>query len=229
VSGRAGPFKATRDDVSRVLRAALEEAEAIADSDSAYQQASWLVDQLSASMTASGRLRAEAARRIRDENHLSLSQLGERIGVSKARAADMLRVPQTRGPELPPVIAPVVTSDLGVLAARRAGKKSAWAFIAAQQQPGEAAGDAAVRAIKDQAGLDIKGGRTIVREADPHGGPSTIYLVAQLADPGQPGASPAGRGEWAEVRWLQLTEAEELLPDMHGPVHAYLSRALRPR
>ncbi|HET9898471.1 MAG TPA: hypothetical protein VFQ44_26375 [Streptosporangiaceae bacterium] len=35
--------------------------------------------------------------------------------------------------------------------------------------------------------------------------------------------------EWAEARWLALAEAEELMPEMYGPVNAYLSRALRPR
>jgi 8-oxo-dGTP pyrophosphatase MutT (NUDIX family) len=229
VNARSEPFKATRDDLSRALRAALDEAAEVTDSDAAYQQASWLVDQLGAGMTASGRLRADAARRIKDENHLSLSQLGERIGVSKARAADMLRVPQTRRNEAPPLIAPIVTSDLGVLAALRRGTKSGWAFITGQQQSGESAGETALRAIREHAGLDVKAGRTVVRETDPDGGPSIVYIAAQPADPRQLEVTAAERGEWAETSWLSLAEAEELLPGMYGPVHAYLSRALRPR
>lgn len=149
--------------------------------------------------------------------------------MSKARAADMLRVPQTRRPELPPLVAALVTSDRGVLAARRKGRKSAWAFITSRQQPEESAGDLASRAIKEQTGLDVIAGRTVVRETDPGGGPSTIYIAARPADSRHLDAKPMSDSEWAELRWLSLAEAEELLPDMYGPVHAYLSRALRPR
>jgi 8-oxo-dGTP diphosphatase len=230
MSAREEPFAATRENLARAVRDALVEAEGIADNDTAYRQASWLVDVLSAAMTAGGRLRAKAARRIKDENNLSLSQLGERLGVSKARAADMLRVQQARQPESLPQIAALVTSEHGVLAARRRGTKTSWAFIASQQEPGESPGEAASRTVKDQTGLEVSVGRTIVREANPDGGPSIVYVAARPADPHQQlDVKPQGDGDLAEVGWLSLAEAEDLVANMYAPVHAYLSRALRPR
>lgn len=229
MSTRDEPFKATRDALTSAVRAALDEAGAIADSDVAYQQASWLVDVLSAGMTASGRLRVDAARRIKDENHLSLSQLGERLGVSKARAADMLRVPQVRRPEGPPLIAALVTSQQGVLAARSPDKKAGWAFIAGEQKAGESIAQAGHRVIEEQTGLAINAGRTIARETSPESASSTIYVAAKPAYASKLDVDRARSGGWAEVRWLTLAEAEEYLPDMYAPVHAYLSRALRPR
>lgn len=229
MSAKDEPFAATREAVSRAVRDALDEAGAVADNDTAYRQASWLVDTLGAGMNAAGRLRVDAARRIKDEHHLSLSQLGERIGVSKARAADMMRVPKPPGPTAPPRIAVLVTSEHGVLAARLRGKKATWAFIAGEQQPGETIGQTAHRLIREHTGLDIKPGRTVVRENMPDGGSSTIYVAAKPVDAGRLDIGIARNSEWAEIRWLPLAEAEELLPDMYGPVNAYLSRALRPR
>ncbi len=222
-------FAASREALSRAMHDALAEAEAAADSDTVYRQASWLVDVLTASMNAAGRMRADAARRIKEENGLSFSQLGERLGVSKARAADMLRVTQTRQPELPPVVTALVTSDLGVLAGRRKSKKPVWAFVGDQQQPGESVGEAAARAISDQVGLKIIPGRLVARQPDPDGGPATVYIAARPADSKQLDVKSADHAQWAELRWLALADAEELLPDMSAPVQAYLSRALRPR
>ena len=229
MSSRDEPFSMTREGLSRALRDALDEAEAVADSETAYRQASWLVDVLSAATTASGRLRAAAARRMRDEGGLSLAQLGERLGVSKARAADMLRVTQARQPELPPAIAAIVTSDLGVLAGRQNRRTAAWTFIGGQQQPGESPGDVVVREVKQKAGLEVTPGRVLGRRTDTDTSRPMIYLAVQPADPQQLDVSVGDKDELAEVRWLSLAEAEELLPGMFPLVHAYLSRALRPR
>ena len=229
MSSQDKPFSKTREELSRILRAALDEAETLADSETAYRQASWLVDVLSAAITASGRLRAAAAQRMKDEGGLSLAQLGERLGVSKARAADMLRVTQARRPQQPPVVAAIVTSDLGVLAGRRNDDTPPWTFIAGQVEAGESSADAAVREVKTETGLDVIPGRVIGRRVHPETGRTMIYLAARPTDPEQLDVRVSDEDELAEVRWLTLAEAEELLPGMFEPVHAYLSRALRPR
>jgi Sigma-70, region 4 len=41
-------------------------------------------------MAAAGKLRARAVIEFRDEENLSLAQLGERLGLSKARAVDIV-------------------------------------------------------------------------------------------------------------------------------------------
>lgn len=229
MSSRDESFTETREGLSQALRDALSEAEAISDNETAYRQASWLVDILSAATTASGRLRAAAARRMKDEEGLSLAQLGERLGVSKARAADMLRVTQARQPEPPPVVAAIVTSDLGVLAGRRNDDQPPWTFIAGQCQPGESSADTAVREVKEETGLEVIPGRVLGRRVHPDTNRTMVYLAARPADPQRLDVSVGDEDELAEVRWLTLSEAEELLPGMFPPVHAYLSRALRPR
>jgi 8-oxo-dGTP pyrophosphatase MutT (NUDIX family) len=225
--GADDEFSETREKVTRAISEALAEAEAAGDDDSAYRQASWLVDAFGAATTASGRLRARAARRMRDAAGLSLAQLGERLGVSKARVADMLRVTGARQPEPPPVVAAIVTSDLGVLAGRRNDQTPPWTFIAGKIEPGESPADAAVREVKEETGLDVKPGRVIGRRVHPATNRTMIYLAAQPTRGTD--VIVGDENELAEVRWLSLDEADELLTGMFEPVRAYLGRALRPR
>jgi 8-oxo-dGTP diphosphatase len=222
-----GEFSETQDRLARAISDALAEAEAIGDDEAAYQQASWLVDTFGAATTASGRLRARAARRIKDAAGLSLAQLSERLGVSKARVADMLRVTEARRPEPPPVVAAIVTSDLGVLAGRRNDQTPPWTFIAGKIEPGESPADAAVREVKEETGLDVKPGRVIGRRVHPATHRTMIYLAAQPVRGTD--VFVGDENELAEVRWLSLGEADELLTGMFAPVRAYLGRALRPR
>jgi 8-oxo-dGTP diphosphatase len=220
-------FRETRDRVTRAVRDALAEADAVTDDEAAYRQASWLVDVLGAATTASGRLRARAARRMKDSAGLSIAQLGERLGVSKARAADMLRVTEARAPEPPPVVAAIVTSELGVLAGRRIDETPPWTFIAGKIQPGESPADAAVREVKEETGLEVAAGRVLGRRVHPDTGRTMIYLAARPTEGTD--VFIGDEAELADVRWLSLAEADELLPGMFAPVRAYLGRALRPR
>jgi hypothetical protein len=52
------------------------------------------VDQLADATAAAGKLRAQAVIELRDEENLSPAQLGERLGLSKARAG-MVRDPES--------------------------------------------------------------------------------------------------------------------------------------
>lgn len=49
------------------------------------------MDQLDDAIGAAGKVRAQAVVALREERHLSLAQLGERLGLFKARAADIVR------------------------------------------------------------------------------------------------------------------------------------------
>jgi 8-oxo-dGTP diphosphatase len=220
-------YSETRDRMKLAISEALAEAEAITDADAAYQQASWLVDTLAAATTASGRLRARVARQIKDEAGLSIAQLGERLGVSKARAADMLRVTMARKPEPAPVAAAIVTSELGVLAGRRNDQTPPWTFIAGKIEAGESAADAAVREVKEETGLEVTPGRVLGRRVHPETGRTMVYLAAEPVHGTD--VFVGDEAELAEVRWLSLSEADELLPGMFEPVRAYLGRALRER
>ncbi len=124
-----------------------------------------------------------------------------------------------------PVVAVIVTSARGVLVGRRNDGKPPWTFIAGEIEPGEQPEDAAVREVKEETGLEVRAGRVIGERDHPATGRHMIYLAAK----------PAGRStriavgdeaELAEVRWVSLAEADELLAGMFDPVRGHLAREL---
>lgn len=128
-------------------------------------------------------------------------------------------------PEAEPVVAAVVTSHLGVLAGRRNDGKPPWTFIAGKVHPGEAIADAAVREVKEETGLEVRAAHhEIGRRVHPKTGRTMIYLSCL------PVASTAvfvgDEEELAEVRWLSLPEADELLTGMFEPVREHLGRMI---
>ena len=220
---------ATRNRLSSAIAAALADLERLSGPEERYRAASWLVDQLADAISAAGKLRARAAVALRDEENLSLAQLGERLGLSKARAADMVRdigqAARAREPELRPVVAVIVTSPEGVLAVRRRGKEPPWTFPSGEIEPGETASDAGVRETKQETGLDIVAGRILGRRTHPQTGRRMIYLAARPARQADLTSIFAGdRSELDEVRWLSRGQVEELIPNAHEPVLAYLDR-----
>ena len=224
----------TRDEIrqqlSDAITAALAQLEQIASSEERYQGASWLVDKLAEGVTAAGRLRARAAVALRDEENLSLAQLGERLGLSKARAADIVRditrTSQSQSTELPrPVVAVIVTSSAGVLAVRRTDKKPLWTFPSGEIEPGETASDAAVRETKEETGLEVVAGRILGRRVHPQTGRQMIYLAARPARNTNAQSIFVGdEAELDEVRWLARTELDALMPGVYEPVLAFLDR-----
>ena len=131
----------------------------------------------------------------------------------------------TTQPERPPVVAGIVTSERGVLVGKRTDGKPPWTFIAGEVEPGESPADAIVREVKEEAGLRVvAAAKEIGRRVHPKTGRMMIYLAC----------SPTGRtdvilgdpDELEEVRWIDLTEVDELLPGLFEPVRAYLHEQL---
>jgi|SRR5690606_23188364 len=135
------------------------------------------------------------------------------------------RAAESTRPEPPPVVAAIVTSDRGVLIARRNDGEPPWTFIAGEIGPGESPADAAVREVKEETGLRVRAAeREIGRRVHPRTGRTMIYLACYpigKADPfvGDP-------VELAEVRWVSLDEADRLLSGMFGPVRSHLTHEL---
>jgi 8-oxo-dGTP pyrophosphatase MutT (NUDIX family) len=129
-------------------------------------------------------------------------------------------------PQKPAVIAAVVTSRLGVLAGRRNDGKPPWTFIAGESEPGESPADTIIREVKEETGLLIKPGRTIGQRVHPKTGRHMVYIAASPATRNRD-VFVGDEDELAEVRWLTLTEADELLPGMFPPVREHLGRVLR--
>jgi 8-oxo-dGTP pyrophosphatase MutT (NUDIX family) len=131
-------------------------------------------------------------------------------------------------PQKPSVILAVVRSRDGVLLGRRNDGSPPWTFIAGENEPGESPQDTAIREVKEETGLSIKVGEEIAQRVHPRSGRHQVYVAAK----------PAGRDrrvfvgdpeELAEVRWVPLAEAVELMREwggMHDPVRDHLARTL---
>ena len=140
-------------------------------------------------------------------------------------------------PVKPPVVAAVVTSDLGVLpgtlvlVSRRNDRDPPWAFIGGKIHEGESPQDAAIREVKEETGLRVRvgPGDLIGERIHPKNGTHMIYMHAVPIDTADAWNVFVGdEQELAEVRWVTLAEAEELMRPyaMFGPVREFLARTL---
>lgn len=128
-------------------------------------------------------------------------------------------------PQYPAVAVAIVTSRHGVLAGRRNDGKPPWTFIAGKCETGEAPADTIVREVKEETGLLIKPGVTIGERIHPRTGKHLVYVAAIPATRNRD-VFVGDEEELAEVRWLPLHEANQLMPDMFAPVQAHLRRCL---
>jgi 8-oxo-dGTP pyrophosphatase MutT (NUDIX family) len=128
-------------------------------------------------------------------------------------------------PQYPAVAVAIVTSRLGVLAGKRNDGKPPWTFIAGKCEAGESPADAILREVKEETGLLIKTGPTIGERIHPRTGKHLVYVAATPALRNRD-VFVGDEEELAEVRWLTLAEANELMPDMFAPVQAHLRRVL---
>ena len=125
-----------------------------------------------------------------------------------------------------PVVAAIVTSARGVLVGRRNDRTPPWTFIAGESEPGEQPEDTIIREVKEETGLEIRVGDVIGERDHPATGRHMIYLAARPVRGTR--VIVGDEAELAEVRWVTLAEADELLPGMFGPVRDYLARTLKP-
>ncbi len=217
-----------RQQLTAAISAAVHDTGQEASAERRYQSASWLVDTLAEAIAAAGKLRAAAAVALRDEENLSLSQLGERLGLSKARAADIVRdYAKTAGAaaaQLAPIVAVIVTSPDGVLAVRRKDGSPPWTFPGGEIEPRETPAAAAVREAREETGLDITPGRILGRRTHPETGRHITYVTAQPAPKAYLRDLSASDPDIAEARWLSRHQFDELMPGTYQPVLAYLNR-----
>jgi 8-oxo-dGTP pyrophosphatase MutT (NUDIX family)/transcriptional regulator with XRE-family HTH domain len=128
-----------------------------------------------------------------------------------------------------PVVAAIVTSDLGILVGKRNDGKPPWTFIAGEQDAvkDENPADTAVREVKEETGLRVQAGE-VIGERNPH--PATgrhmIYLAATPTHGTE--VFVGDEEELAEVRWVSLAELDELMGagNIFAPVREHLAREI---
>jgi 8-oxo-dGTP diphosphatase len=123
-----------------------------------------------------------------------------------------------------PVVAVIVTSGEGVLVGRRNDSTPPWTFIAGEVEPGERPEDAAIREVKEEAGLEIRVGDRIGERVHPATGRTMVYLAAWPVRDTK--VIVGDEAELAEVRWASSAEVADLMPDMFEDVREYLAREL---
>lgn len=167
---------------------------------------------------------------------LSFAELGARVGLTKARAAQILKAaereaaeagPPSDKPEPEAIVSAIVTSGRKVLISRRRNEPDLpWAFIGGKIGPGESPADAAVREVKEETGLRIAAGNQIGRRIHPVTGRLVIYIAA--TPEGGTDVFVGDTEELAEVRWVTPAEADKLTDNtIYEPVRVHLRRVTR--
>jgi 8-oxo-dGTP pyrophosphatase MutT (NUDIX family) len=141
------------------------------------------------------------------------------------RAMDPAAQHDSTKPEPQPVVAATVTSEHGVLVGRRNDGKLPWTFISGEIEPGESPADAGVREVKEETGLQVEAGKEIGRHVHPATGRTMIYMAASPTHGTD--VFVGDQDELAEVRWVSLAEAEDLMQPygMFRPVREFLARS----
>lgn len=222
------------DEVA-VIRAAFARAgaaiKAAPDAEQSFQEASMLSDLAKQMESEVADLRAMVAARLADTHALSMAQLAKLLGMSRSRAAQLVAAGRSKenpvtdpgtDPEPASVALAIIAAQPGVLVARRHDRIPPWTFPAAEIQPGESPAEAAARAVRKETGLTATIDHVIGRRIHPKTGRVMIYLEATVdgtdAEVGDP--------DLAEVRWIDLAEADQLMPDMFTAVRQHLGRVL---
>lgn len=153
-----------------------------------------------------------------------IPELERQLDMPPIRTEEQL-VTEPTAPLRPSIVAAIVTSNLGVLIERRHDGRPLWTFPAGEAEPGESPADTAIREAKEETGLQVVVSHTLGERQHPKTGRHMIYLAAR---PFQGTAVHVGdEDELAEVKWVSLAEAVELMPGMFEPVHEHLAHALR--
>jgi len=162
--------------------------------------------------------------RVRDAE---MEELRRRMNlVEAALKMERARSGHDQEQQLQPVVTAIVTSHLGVLVGHRNDEKPPWTFIAGEQEPGERIEDTVIREVKEETGLRIQTGDIIGQRVHPKTGRTMIYVAAHPTHGTD--VFVGDEEELAEVRWVSLAEAEELMKayGMFDAVHEYLTRQI---
>ena len=177
--------------------------------------------------------RGHLAAYLMDEHGLTVTELAAFLGVSRPRASQIISAARERGnpvteplslPEQPHIALAIITSDRGVLVAKRRDGIPPWTFIGGEFLPGETGEQALRRKVAVEAGLTATSVRFIGRRLHPKTSRVMVYGHVEV-EPSDPRLGDPEDLE--EVRWASIDETRELMPDMYGPVRQYLDELQR--
>ena len=168
-----------------------------------------------------------------DTRGLTHDELAAFMGVSRAAVSQRIARAREKGypvtepatlPEQPHVGLAIITSDQGVLIAKRRDGIPPWTFLGGDIHEGESAEDALRRRVQAEGGLTVESVQFIGRRIHPKTSRVMVYCHVVVA-PGEPQLGDPEDLE--EVRWVSIDETRDLMPDMYGPVRQYLDELQR--
>ena len=218
-----------------VIRAAFARAasaiQAAPDAEQSFREASALGDLAKQLESETADLRAFLAARLADTRALSMAQLAKLLGMSRSRAAQLVTEGRSKEnpvtdpgtePEPASLALAIIAADGGILVARRHDRIPPWTFPATEIEQGESPATAAARAVRKETGLTATVDHVIGRRIHPKTGRVMIYMEATVDGTDARVSDP----DLAEVRWIDLAEADQLMADMFPAVRQHLGRIL---
>jgi 8-oxo-dGTP diphosphatase len=114
----------------------------------------------------------------------------------------------------------VVTGPVGVLVGRRRDGVPLWVYPCGKVHPGESVAQAAVRECGEETGLEVRAEHEIGGRIHPVIGRYVVYLACTVVTATAVRTPPSP--ELVELRWLDMGQVAELMPDVHDSVRGYL-------
>jgi 8-oxo-dGTP diphosphatase len=194
----------------------------------AWESANALSELMRDLQSQAGDFRGHLAVYLQETHGLSLAEIATFFGLSPSRTSRILAAAKKRGnpvveptslPEQPPIVLAIITSDRGVLIAKRADGIPPWTFPGGEIDRGESSGDAAKRRVLGETGVEVTATTFIGRRIHPKTSRVMVYVHAAVNSTDVTLSDPE---DLTEVRWAGIDETRELMPDMYGPVRQYL-------
>lgn len=165
---------------------------------------------------------------------MTQAEIAQSLGISAVRAGQLVRAgkkkenpvtdPGTQ-PELAAVAVGIITSDRGVLIARRIDRRPEWTFPGGELQAGESPADAIRRRVSAETGLPIKPVTVFGRRVHPRTNRVMIYMACEVeGDSLEPRVGDPD--DLDAVEWAGLDAVRQRMPDMYEPVRAHLEAVL---
>lgn len=126
----------------------------------------------------------------------------------------------------PPIAAAVIVKDGRVLLVRRRVKEGSlsWQFPAGEVEPGEPAGQAAVREVREETGLTVAEAKVLGERVHPNTGRTMIYVACDAIE-GE--ARVVDDEELVDFAWAKRNQLAEYVPYGFFPaVQDYLDATL---
>ncbi len=133
---------------------------------------------------------------------------------------------QTPGSERPPIASAIITHEGKVLLVRRRVKEGSlsWQFPGGEIEPGESAGEAAVREVGEETGLAVADSAILGERVHPNTGRKMIYVACRVVA-GE--AKVLDDDELDELTWADRDNLTTYIPyGFYGPVQDHLNASM---